>query len=138
MRILVSALGRRRGCANAGVAGLGAGICLLINNITGPGVPQLPNLFSEAGWLLPTIVFLAVWVMTALSTSMFCEAMRRIPGNANFTDRIEYTSIIRWVNTCVCVFVCACVRAIAVCAKARGVLLPVFIVWGCARALVLS
>lgn len=75
--------------------GFGAGVCLLINNITGPGVPQLPNLFAEAGWLLPTAMFIAVWIMTALSTAMFCEAMRRIPGNENFVDRIEYTSIIR-------------------------------------------
>ena len=30
-----------------------AGIALLINNITGPGVPQLPNMFAEAGWLVP-------------------------------------------------------------------------------------
>ncbi len=49
----------------------------------------------EAGWLLPTVTFLLVWGMTALSTAMLCEAMRRIPGNDNFTDRIEYTSVIR-------------------------------------------
>lgn len=29
--------------------GLFAGVALLVNNITGPGVPSLPNMFAEAG-----------------------------------------------------------------------------------------
>ena len=61
-----------------------AGIALLINNITGPGVPQLPNMFAEAGWLVPTILILVIWIMTSLSTVMYCEAMRKIPGNEHF------------------------------------------------------
>lgn len=61
-----------------------AGIALLINNITGPGVPQLPNMFAEAGWLLPTILIIAIWIMTSTSTVMYCEAMRKIPGNEHF------------------------------------------------------
>lgn len=61
-----------------------AGIALLINNITGPGVPQLPNMFAEAGWLQPTILIIAIWLMTSTSTVMYCEAMRKIPGNEHF------------------------------------------------------
>ena len=34
---------------------MAAGVMLLVNNITGPGVPQLPNLFVEAGWLTPVL-----------------------------------------------------------------------------------
>ena len=30
-----------------------AGVMLMVNNITGPGIPQLPNLLVESGWLLP-------------------------------------------------------------------------------------
>ena len=76
--------------------GFVSGVALLINNITGPGVPQLPNLFAEAGWLTPTMCFIAIWLMTSLSTAMYAEAMRRIPGNEHFRDRIEYTSIVRF------------------------------------------
>ena len=61
-----------------------AGVALLINNITGPGVPQLPNLFAEAGWLQPTVIIIVIWIMTSLSTVMYCEAMRKIPGNEHF------------------------------------------------------
>ena len=61
-----------------------AGIALLINNITGPGVPQLPNMFAEGGWLQPTILIILIWLMTSTSTVMYCEAMRKIPGNEHF------------------------------------------------------
>eukprot|EP00040_Diaphanoeca_grandis_P030813 m.182974 g.182974 ORF g.182974 m.182974 type:complete len:581 (+) comp32140_c0_seq2:152-1894(+) len=70
-----------------------AGVALLVNNITGPGVPQLPNLFAESGWLVPVVLFLIVWAMSSLSATMYCEAMRRIPGNEHFRGRAEYTSI---------------------------------------------
>jgi hypothetical protein len=71
-----------------------AGIALLINNITGPGVPQLPNMFIESGWLFPTVTILGIWAMTSLSTVMYAEAMRKIPGNEHFRGRLEYTSIV--------------------------------------------
>lgn len=53
-------------------------------------------MFAEAGWLFPTICFIAVWLMTSASTGMYCEAMRRIPGNAGFKGRVEYTSIVKY------------------------------------------
>eukprot|EP00746_Dinoflagellata_sp_MGD_P076324 gnl/MRDRNA2_/MRDRNA2_30737_c0_seq1.p1 gnl/MRDRNA2_/MRDRNA2_30737_c0~~gnl/MRDRNA2_/MRDRNA2_30737_c0_seq1.p1 ORF type:complete len:521 (-),score=65.24 gnl/MRDRNA2_/MRDRNA2_30737_c0_seq1:100-1662(-) len=83
---------------NFGTKSIGylAGCILLINNITGPGIPALPNLFAEAGWLFPMLCILAIWVMTATSASMYCEAMRKIPGNEHFKDRIEYSSIMRY------------------------------------------
>jgi len=80
-----------------------AGCALLVNNITGPGVPGLPNVFAEAGWLMPTVCILVVWVVTTLSASMYCEAMRCIPGNEHFQGRAEYTVVVehyfgpRWV-----------------------------------------
>jgi len=73
-----------------------AGIALLINNITGPGIPGLPNLFVEAGWLFPVAVTLLIWLMTTLSASMYCEAMRCIPNNEHFRNRIEFSTIVRY------------------------------------------
>ena len=74
--------------------GLAAGIMLLVNNITGPGVPQLSNLFVESGWLPPLLCILAVYLMTTLSASMYAEAMRHIPGNERFRGRVEYSTIV--------------------------------------------
>ena len=74
--------------------GLFASVALLINNITGPGVPQLPNLFAEAGWLTPILCVVLVWVMTTLSSAMYCEAMRHMPNNEEFQGRAEYSTIV--------------------------------------------
>ena len=74
--------------------GLFASVALLMNNITGPGVPQLPNLFTEAGWLTPVLCVVGVWVMTTLSSAMYCEAMRHMPNNEEFQGRAEYSTIV--------------------------------------------
>ena len=74
--------------------GLLTSVILLINNITGPGVPSLPNTFVEAGWLPPVACLLAVWFMTTLSAAMFCEAMERMPGNDGFHGRAEYSTVV--------------------------------------------
>jgi len=73
-----------------------AGIALLVNTIAQTGTAQIPNLFAEAGWLAPTVLFILVWTMSSLSATMFCEAMRRIPGNEHFRGRIEYTSVVSY------------------------------------------
>ena len=51
------------------------------------GVPGLPNLFVEAGWLTPVLCVIGVWIMTTLSSAMFCEAMRHLPNNSDFEVR---------------------------------------------------
>ncbi|EGD79867.1 hypothetical protein PTSG_10151 [Salpingoeca rosetta] len=53
-------------------------------------------MFAESGWLLPTIFFMLIWAMSSLSTTMYCEAMRKIPGNEHFRGRIEYSSIVAY------------------------------------------
>ncbi len=58
-------------------------------------MPGLPNMFTESGWLIPSITLVLVWAMSSLSATMYCEAMRRIPGNEHFRGRLEYTSIVK-------------------------------------------
>lgn len=72
-----------------------AGVALLVNNITGPGIPQLPNIFAEAGWLMPTLCIFAIWAASTVSAAMYCEAMRKIPGNEHFVGNIEYSTIVK-------------------------------------------
>lgn len=67
----------------------------MVNNITGPGIPSIPNAISESGWLIPCVLFVLVWAMTSLGGNMYAEAMRKIPGNEHFCGRIEYTSIVK-------------------------------------------
>jgi hypothetical protein len=44
--------------------------------------------------------------MTSLSTVMYCEAMRKIPGNEHFRGRIEFTTIVKYYFGD-CAYVCA-------------------------------
>ena len=73
-----------------------AGLILLINNITGPGVPGLSNLYVESGWLPPTICVIVCWGITTLSATMYAEAMANIPGNNRFQGRIEFSTIVEY------------------------------------------
>lgn len=73
-----------------------SGVVLLINNITGPGIPQLPCMFAEAGWLVPVLCLIMVWLMTTVSSSMYSEAMSYMPGNGQFDKRYEYSTIVRY------------------------------------------
>jgi hypothetical protein len=66
-----------RNVGGAKTIGYFSSIVLLINNITGPGVPSLPNMFVEAGWLVPLVCLVGTWLMTTLSAAMYCEAMER-------------------------------------------------------------
>ena len=70
-----------------------AGTMLLMNNITGPGLPSLSNLFVEAGWLPVVLCILVIWLMTTFAATMYAEAMENIPGNKGFQSRAEYTAV---------------------------------------------
>eukprot|EP00906_Rhabdomonas_costata_P015388 RCo022134 len=60
------------------------GLCLLFNNITGPGMVQLQLIFSEAGWVLATAFLLGTGLVTLASSVLLVEAMARVPGNSRF------------------------------------------------------
>lgn len=70
--------------------------CVLnFNNITGPAVIVLPLLFQQAGWLVPTVGMLVMWVCSSFAATMLTESMQRIPGNHEFQHRYEYSTLVR-------------------------------------------
>eukprot|EP00850_Spirogloea_muscicola_P000501 SM000002S05581 [mRNA] locus=s2:1052079:1055615:+ [translate_table: standard] len=72
------------------------GSCVLnFNNITGPAMVVLPLLYQEAGWFLPTLGLLAMYIISSFSATMICESMQLIPGNKSFGQRYEYCSVVR-------------------------------------------
>lgn len=73
-----------------------AGTTLLMNNMMGVGIPILPNMFQQAGWVTPMIVIVAIALLSGLSATMLCEAMKYLPGNRYFDDRIEYASLCKF------------------------------------------
>ncbi|KAI8824078.1 uncharacterized protein EV422DRAFT_493051 [Fimicolochytrium jonesii] len=72
------------------------GICLLINGMTGPGVPFTPATFQQSGWLFPSILFVAFSFVSALSVLFVIESMQAIPGNKNFQGTVEYATLINF------------------------------------------
>lgn len=81
---------------SASLRGIGflSSIALIVNNITGPGIPTLPNVYAESGWLLPTLCIVVVWALTTSSATMLCEAMEKIPGNRNYRKNLEYSTVV--------------------------------------------
>lgn len=70
--------------------------CVLnFNNITGPGVVVLPLLYAQAGWFLPTLGLLLMWLASSFAATMLCEAQQRVPGNRAFQKRYEYCELVR-------------------------------------------
>ena len=79
---------------------LAGGLVLNINNIMGPAMVALPFLNQSAGWLSPTLVLMLCCCLSAMASTMLCEAMQRIPGNRNFDaiapngQRYEFCDVI--------------------------------------------
>ncbi|TPX60874.1 hypothetical protein SpCBS45565_g07390 [Spizellomyces sp. 'palustris'] len=72
------------------------GVCLLINGMTGPGVPFTPATFQQSGWLFPTILFVIFGLVSALSILFIIEAMQAVPGNKHFQGTVEFATLINF------------------------------------------
>ena len=67
------------------------GCALLINNITGPGLPALAIVFQTGGWLTCTILLILFTILSTLCSGFLAEAMTKVRGNSMFQGRVEYT-----------------------------------------------
>ena len=77
--------------------GFFGGFALLVNNMTGPGMTAIPPIFQQAGWVVPVLCFAVVAVVATLSSTMLCQAMATLPGNHQFEDRVELTTLAKRV-----------------------------------------
>ena len=66
-------------------------LCLIANNIAGPGMMSLPHVFFHAGILPATICCLWVFVGSSLCGTILSEAISSLPGNADFDNNIEFS-----------------------------------------------
>jgi hypothetical protein len=65
-----------------------AGAILLLNNMMGVGLPLLPMLFQQAGVIPPLVTIVFVALLSGYAATMLTEAMKYLPGNRNFDDRV--------------------------------------------------
>ena len=77
-------------------------LILTINNIMGPAMVAMPLLVAQAGWLPCSVGMIVISSAAALSATMLCDALQRIPGNHNFdaldphtNQRYEFCGCIR-------------------------------------------
>ncbi|KAJ3213861.1 hypothetical protein HDU67_002362 [Dinochytrium kinnereticum] len=79
------------------------GITLLFNNMTGPAVPQTPNIFQQSGWLIVLFSLATFSTISTLCSLFIVEAMQAIPGNKHFQGTVEFGTLIhfyfgRWAH----------------------------------------
>jgi len=53
----------------------------------------LPQVYQQAGWVIPTLIFVLICISSSLSATFLCDTMARIPGNSRFERRIEFVNI---------------------------------------------
>jgi amino acid permease len=75
--------------------GYWGGVCLLANNITGPGMVLIPSVFAQSGWLFPTVLFVATGTLSAISVLYLAKSLTLIPGNERLQKRMEFAPLIK-------------------------------------------
>ena len=79
------------------------GVSLIANTILGSGMVQIPTLFQQSGWLLPTAVFLLAAAGTAAAALLLARTVTKVPGNSDLSQRVEYARLMgsllpRWAS----------------------------------------
>ncbi|KAJ3048005.1 hypothetical protein HK097_010969, partial [Rhizophlyctis rosea] len=70
------------------------GVSLLVSSITGPGIITIPLIFQEAGWIMPTVLFIAVAFLSGIGALFLLESMTYFPGNDKFQMNVEFTVLV--------------------------------------------
>ena len=89
---------RRQDKASTGGHTIGAlgSFMLCMNSLVGPGLVQLPRVVQRAGWLPVTCALSFVSVVSALTVTLFCDVLARMPSAAHPGDdepRYEYSDL---------------------------------------------
>ena len=81
------------GAFGAKTIGMIPGLALNINNVTGPGMVQMPQVAATGGWIPTTLMVMLSFFLSSFSSTMMLEAIKRMPGNSKFEQRIEFTTL---------------------------------------------
>lgn len=79
--------------ARLNTIGFWAGVCLLANNITGPGMVSIPSIFQTSGWLFPTVAFTLMGLYAGLCSLILARALSEAPGNGHFQRKLEFSNL---------------------------------------------
>ncbi|KAK1443025.1 hypothetical protein BgAZ_305430 [Babesia gibsoni] len=73
-----------------------ASFVLLVNQLMGFGISDIPSTIREAGWLPSLLANVFVCILATLCSLMLLRAMTLIPHNDNFDHRIEYNTLVKY------------------------------------------
>ena len=83
----------RRGRFGGKGIGFVASVALTVNNISGAGMLEFPQMFQRAG-LLPSLLSLGlVCVVSSLFATTLADTVARVPHNKDFSRRIEFSDV---------------------------------------------
>ncbi|GFE55793.1 hypothetical protein BaOVIS_031970 [Babesia ovis] len=73
-----------------------ASFFLVVNQMIGIGMGDIPSLMREGGWIPALLANLLISILAALCSLMLLRAMTLIPHNENFGHRIEYNALVKY------------------------------------------
>jgi amino acid permease len=83
-------------CAAHDIGWLGS-LCLVCNNIIGPGMFALPALFQQTGWVPALLLCLAVAIWTNQASLYMARTLSSFASNGTFSKRMEYSTMIKYL-----------------------------------------
>eukprot|EP01111_Echinosteliopsis_oligospora_P016592 TRINITY_DN6958_c0_g1_i1.p1 TRINITY_DN6958_c0_g1~~TRINITY_DN6958_c0_g1_i1.p1 ORF type:complete len:510 (-),score=78.98 TRINITY_DN6958_c0_g1_i1:2-1531(-) len=69
------------------------GFSLLVMNMTGPAMMNIPAIFQAAGWFTPVLLIVIMTVLSSFACTFLVEAMSNVPGNERFEGRAEVATL---------------------------------------------
>ena len=66
-------------------------ISLLVNELVGPGILDIPATFQRNGFIPTTIAIVIIAVLSAKISLSMAKVISMIPGNSNFSKEVEYS-----------------------------------------------
>ncbi|KAI8058577.1 hypothetical protein BDF22DRAFT_739993 [Syncephalis plumigaleata] len=69
------------------------GVSLLVSSMTGPALVTIPVLYQNAGWVLPTLVFIIVGIVSGCSSAFVCEVLSDQSRQRVSQEKMEFGSL---------------------------------------------
>jgi hypothetical protein len=65
-------------------------------NAFGVGVFAMPQIYQQAGWMMPTVLIIASCALSGFCATFLCDAIARIDENGRFDKRVEFEGAARF------------------------------------------
>ncbi|GMH68332.1 hypothetical protein TL16_g09765 [Triparma laevis f. inornata] len=81
-------------------------LAIAVNNLTGPGMLDLPATFQESGVIPTVVVIVFVSILSSLTSLSLANLIAKKPNNSNFQHEIEYSDLFGYEKLTHILFFC--------------------------------